>query len=501
MQKRKVFINAIMSLVQIIIVSGVLFFLYRFLLKTLGAEKFGIWSLVLATTSIAGIANLGLSGSVVKFVAKYLARGEEENVSAVIQTAMISLAILIGSVLLIGYPLIKLILKMVVPSKSFFLALSILPFALLSLWLKAIASVFQSGLDGFQKIYIRNILVMCSSIFYAVLCFIMAPTKGLLGLAYAQVINSSLLLLISWILIKKFLPVLPIIPYKWNRNIFKEIISYGVNFQAISITTMFYDPITKALLSKFGGLSMVGFYEMASRMIQQFRALIVSANQVLVPSIADLQEKNPEKIRSVYLTNYNLLFYLALPLYSLIIISTPLISNIWVGHYENSFIIFAVLLSIGWFLNTLASASYFANLGTGELRWNVIGHITIAILNAGLGFVFGLTFDGYGVVIAWIFALSLGSAVIYLSYHLINKIPLSKLFPQDSRIMIGIFIVIIPISLVIQQRLNHSSNSLIFNIILILFFLFISLIPLYFHPMRKRLMGWIKELVFQRSTN
>jgi len=336
MQRRRVFINAIMSLVQIVLVSGVLFFLYRFLLKTIGVEQLGIWSLVLATTSVTQIANFGLSGSVVKFVAKYVARGEDRNVSGVIQTAVISLGVIIGTVLLAGYPLIKWVLGLVVPVNSLGLALSILPYALFSLWLTTITGVFQSGLDGFQRIYIRNLLMMGSSIFYALLCFIFAPKYGLIGLAYAQIINNTAILIVSWVLIKRFLPVLPVVPYQWDRTLFKEIINYGINFQIISITTMFYDPITKALLSKFGGLSMVGYYEMANRMVQQFRALIVSANQVLVPAIADLQENNPEKIRSVYLTNYNLLFYLALPLYTLIIISTPLISEIWIGHYENA---------------------------------------------------------------------------------------------------------------------------------------------------------------------
>ncbi|MGC8744981.1 MAG: polysaccharide biosynthesis C-terminal domain-containing protein, partial [Verrucomicrobiia bacterium] len=61
-------------MIQIISVGIALFFLYRFLLKTIGVEQFGIWSLVLSTTSIIGAANLGISGSIVKFVAKYIAR-------------------------------------------------------------------------------------------------------------------------------------------------------------------------------------------------------------------------------------------------------------------------------------------------------------------------------------------------------------------------------------------------------------------------------------------
>jgi O-antigen/teichoic acid export membrane protein len=498
MQKRQVLINAIMSVVQIVVVSGVLFILYKFLLNTIGVEQLGIWSLVLATTSATQIANFGLSGSVVKFVAKYVARGEDSNVSGVIQTAVISLGIAVGFLLLAGYPLIRWVLGLVVSEGSLEYAVKILPFALFSLWLTMITSVFQSGLDGFQRIYIRNLLMMGGSIFYAFLCFMLTPKYGLIGLAYAQIMNNSVILLVNWILIKKFLPVLPVIPYQWNRSLFKEIINYGINFQAISVTQMLCDPTTKALLSKFGGLSMVGYYEMVNKMVQQFRALIVSANQVLVPAIADLNEKNPERIRSVYLTSYQLLFYLALPLYTMIIISTPLISEIWIGYYERIFVIFGILLSIGWFLNTLASPSYFANLGTGNLRWNVIGHITAAILNVMLGIILGLLFNGFGVVVAWVIALSLGSGVIYVAYHLTNKIPLSELFPRDSRAMFFFYAIILLISLLIQHGFNHTLRTIAMNSIIILFSLLFILIPFWLHPIRKRLTGYIASELLRK---
>ena len=496
MQKRIISINAIMSLVQVVLVSGILFFLYRFILNTIGVEKFGIWSLVLATTSLIQVANLGLSGSVVKFVAKYIARKEDKNVSEVIQTATVSLGVIIGFVLLAGFPLIKWVLALVLSAGSISLALKILPYSLFSLWLTAITSVFQSGLDGFQRIYIRNLLVIGGSVFYALLCFLFAPKYELIGLAYAQVISNILILIVSWFLIKLLLPALPIVPYRWNRALFKEIISYGINFQIISITQMFYDPITKALLSKFGGLSMVGYYEMANKMILQFRSLIVSANRVLVPAIADLQEKSPERIRSVYLTNYNLLFYLTLPFYTLIIISAPLISEIWIGHYEKIFVNFTILLSIGWFLNTLNVPAYFANLGTGELRWNVIGHIVIGVLNALLGIILGLLFNGYGVVVAWIIALSIGSAVIYVAYHVSNSIPLIELFPQKSRPIFFVCTLIILIhSLFISIRFNLTFELLSFYFIILLISILLIFVTFYLHPLRKKVMNWMSELV------
>ena len=490
-QKRRIVINAIMSVTQIVVISGVLFVLYRFLLATIGVEQLGIWSLVLATTSVTQIANLGLSGSVVKFVAKYIARGEDENISRVIQTAALSVAAFVGFVLLIAYPVAKWVLWLVIADESLPIALSVLPYALLALWLMIVTSIFQAGLDGYQRIDIRSLLLMGGAAFHLLLCFILAPTYGLIGVAYARVIQNITVLFSSWLLLKGYLPLLPIFPYKWDKGIFKEIVRYGINFQIISITAMFYDPITKALLSKFGGLSMVGYYEMASRMVQQFRALIVSANQVLVPVIADLKEKTPEKIRPAYLLSYQVLFYLALPLYSLIIICIPIISELWIGYYENIFVIFGTLLAIGWFLNTLNVPAYFVNLGIGELRWNLISHIAIALLNTGLGFLLGAFFEGIGVVVAWVVSLALGSSIIYISYHIRHGIPLIELVPKSSRIIIVACLIGMLSTFIIQYKLNHIFNTIALNSIITFSFSIIVLIPFWLHPMRKRLMKWI----------
>jgi len=502
MQKRRIFINAFMSVLQIILVGGVLFFLYKFLLKTIGVEQFGIWSLVLSTTSVIQAANLGLSGSVVKFVAKYVARNELDKVSGVIQTTTISLAVIIGVLLIAGYPLLKIILRYIVPQNSIQLALAILPYAMVSIWLSVITGVFQSGIDGFQKIYIRNILLMTGSVFYAILCFLTAPRYGLFGLAYSQIINQGALFIASWFLLRKILPILPIIPIQWNKTIFKETINYGINFQAISITNLFFTPLTKALLSKFGSLSMVGYYEMSLRMIIQVRELVLSANRVLVPAIADLQEKNPEKIRSIYLTNYNLLFYLALPIHTLLIISAPFISQIWIGHYEKQFIIFTILLSAGYFINTLCAPSIISYLGIGALRWVAVGHLSIALLNFLFGIISGLLFDGYGVIVGWILSLSIGSAIIILSYHNIYNILYKFLLPKDSYFLmifcLIILILILPMQLNLQLFRCFSTNLYITILSIVILF-----VPLYFHPMRKRLIDWLKELkvnMFFRNT-
>ena len=331
------------------------------------------------------------------------------------------------------FPFFSWLLKFVIPASDLADGLAILPYTLISLWFIAVAGVFQSGLDGCQRIDLRSWILMGSSIFYLFLTVMLVPHFGFIGLAFGQVLQTGIVLVMSWILLRHELKILPLIPYRWSKRLFREMIGYGTNFQVVSIVGMMFEPVTKGLLSRYGGLPMVGYYEMASRMILQFRTMIVSANQVLVPVIAALQETTPDSIRTIYRESYRLMVYLSVPLFSGLMTAIPVISELWIGAYESTFVFFAMVLTVAWFLNILISPAYFANLGTGQLLWNTVGHVVIGVLNLILGVVLGLLYGGMGVVWGWAAALIIGSGLILLSYNAGHCIPLRDILPEESR--------------------------------------------------------------------
>jgi|GEM_PF-4686229 len=57
--KKRIFVNGISSLIQVIITALTYFFLYKYLYKYLGADQLGLWSLILATTSIVSLGGGG----------------------------------------------------------------------------------------------------------------------------------------------------------------------------------------------------------------------------------------------------------------------------------------------------------------------------------------------------------------------------------------------------------------------------------------------------------
>lgn len=413
--------------------SGIsLFFLYRYLLTTLGAEQVGVWAVVAAIASVSKLSELGFAGGAVKYTATFLSRNDSNAASAVIQTTAISIAAILGCALTIGHPVAELAIRTITPQAQIQNAVSIVPIALFSVWLASISGAFMAGLDGCQRADLRSTISLTCTLAFLALTLLLVPKLGLAGLAFAQVGQAGLMLVASLVLLRRELPIFPLFPRTWKFSIFRTMFRYSFNFQIISIVSLLFDPTTKALLTIFGGLSSTAYYEMAMRMVLQFRALLVSANQALVPRIATLHETSPTEVRHAYQRTYGVVFYFAMPVFVMIAVASPAASVVWIGHHENQFVAFTLVLAASYWINTLVGPSYFVNLGTGHMRANVLSHLLIGILNGVVGYLLGSSLGGVGVVLGYAIALSVGSALVALEFHLSESIPFRELLPANS---------------------------------------------------------------------
>lgn len=404
--------NAIATAIQAVISGLVLFILYRYLYDMLGIEQIGIWSMVLATTSISLIGDFGLSAGVVRYVAEALGRGDARRAAHVVQTVVLTLSLFMGVLLVVGYPLFDFALGYFLPANSVPVALSILPYALVSLWVSVVAGVFSGGLDGCIRMDLRSLLAGLSNVGYLALTVLLVPGYGLVGVAIAQLLQSIGLMILLWWMLRRQLTELPLIPLYWRFSLLKEMLGYGVNVQIIGFISMLFDPLVKALMSKFGGLEALGYYQMANKLILQVRSIIVEASRVMVPAVATLQMHEADKKTQFFMTSYRLMFYVAVLFYGLLGICISAISMLWIGHYQVIFIQFALILNVGWFINTLTVASYFSNLGSGKLRANMISQVIIGVCSSILGIALGSSYGGLGVVVGTCVGLISGGAYL-----------------------------------------------------------------------------------------
>lgn len=493
---RQLLLNALAAAAQVIVTGGSFFVLYRFVKDAVGIEYFGVWSLVLATTSASSLANLGLAASVVKFVSMYLARGDVRRVARIVETAVISLAVFLVAVLAALYPAAAYLLSLPLDDPQTAAALAILPYAFVAFWLTSIAAVLQGSLDGHQRVDLRSYLLMGSSVVYLAAALVLVPGRGLVGLAQAQTLQAGLLLVATWVALRHVATGLPAIPVRWSGSVFREMLAYSASFQVISVFKLLTEPLAKWLVTIFAGAAAVGFFEFAQRMVFQLRALFVSAHQAIVPTIADLKERNAAALEKVYVTSFRIILYLVLAALPLLIASLPLVSRLWLGAYEPVFVTFSALLATGWFLNMLSNPAYFAYLGIGRLRWNVAGHAAIGILNVALGYVLGHMFGGTGVVAAFASALIAGSLLIAAAYQRAYAVHLSQLLQRESAALFAAAIA----GLLVTFWIWRLPYGIAFRALLACAAYCAAVaLPLWMHPVRRTLWTWCRTLLPTRS--
>lgn len=507
--------NASLSLIQTVFSIFALFFSYRFIVDQLGVEKLGLWALFLSIVSLSRVAELGLSASVVKYVSSSLAHNDKEKACSIIETVTLSVAILVSLLSVsVYYPTLYLVTHILENEFTHNIPY-LLALAFVSNWLISMAGVNKGCLDGCQRYDLSTVSVITSTLIFIVAIVKLVPIYGINGLAYAYILQGLSLVILSRLLLKRAINILPVLPHQFSFTTFKEIRSYGLKFQLISFCTMLLDPLTKGMLGRFGDTRMIGYYELANKFITQMRSLLVAMNQVLVPKVSENKAKGLLDIGNLYKKNYQLVSFTSVYFYTALLCMVPIIEIIWLNQRSSLFELFSIISVGAYFINTLAIPSYMINTGTGDLRSNVISHVFMGLVNLVMGLVLGRYFGGKGVVFAWAIAIIAGSLPIIFPFHKKNKIPLTILAPMAHTIglilgTIGVIIswrlhyyplvgkVTFYLSDIIGTDIVLGKNEITFASTFFMIFIFI-LIPMWKNPTRKTITNLVYGVIKARS--
>lgn len=487
--KRSLSSNAMANVVQMVISTALLFLLYRYINLRLGPSALGIWSVVLAMTSVSRLAELGISASVTQFVARYRALERDEDAAKVVETALLSLLIFLLVALPLLYIPLKWILSYVFSGSNLKQARALLPFALISLGLAFLSAVIQSGLNGIERMDLRAGLVLIAQLVLVIIAFSLIPSRGLIGLAWGQIFQGAVSLFGGWLLLRRHMDALPHMPMVWSRAHLREMLGYGMNVQAATFLMLAVDPLTKALIARFGGAETAGFFEMANQIALKVRTLIVAANEAIVPRVAQIKETTPHLLRNLYNSTYEVVFYI-LPIFTSILYSTTVItSKMLLGHINNDFNLILSILIAAWFFNVFCSPIYFINLGLSRPSRNTISHAVMACTNLFLGWFFGAMFGGMGVVFAYGGALVAGSAVLIIDHLRRSGAPFDLDMLKWHKFLLITAVITIVGSIVISNAVLISDCA---RIILSLAFSLAVLAAAWLDPYCKVLIGKIK---------
>jgi O-antigen/teichoic acid export membrane protein len=308
--------------------------LIPFIIRTLGTESFGLWSLVWSFVSLFSLIDMGIGSSVVKYVGEARGQGDLERQKKIVAT-IFWIYTALGAVLMLC----------VGASALFFNELFSIPEAqreaarmvLIILGARSALSIpldlFRGILIGYQRYRVPNVYRTLGTIAYLILVLLFLPLAPTLWtLALLNMATGVIPRLLMVVYTRMHIPGVSLHIRHFDRSAVREVFSFSVYILIVQVAGLIYTRVDALIIQAYLSLEMVALYSIAMRLADTAERFCTQLNRVLTPVVAELQGAGEqENIRKVWFRGSKLSVAMATPLLlGLGFLAEPLIVT-WTG--------------------------------------------------------------------------------------------------------------------------------------------------------------------------
>jgi O-antigen/teichoic acid export membrane protein len=399
-------------------------FLSPFILHRLGDTAFGIWVLIFSVTGYYGIFDFGIRSSIIRYVSKFTATRDVDEVNRLINTAIFTYtAIGAASILvtLVGCLYVDRWFHVVPGFQS--TARWLLLLVGVSVALSFPLGVFGGMLEGLQRFYVLNWTNTVSSLLRVVL--IVYFLKRGYGLLTAALITVGVPLVAAVVRVFVALWALPV-TFSWkyvDRDAFRHMANYsGVTFMIIVASRLRFK--TDALvIGKFLGAAAITYFYAGSRLVDYAGEVVSSLAQIFVPMSSQSDAAgNMDRLRKIFVAGNRACAFTTLPMTAVFIILGKSIIEVWLGKkYVAQGYPVLLVLTIPYTLMLVQSAS-------GRILFGMAKHGKLAVVTMIEGTAnlllsillvrpFGIIGDAIGTAIPLA-----GTFLLFMPFHLCSRL-------------------------------------------------------------------------------
>jgi O-antigen/teichoic acid export membrane protein len=400
-------------------------FLSPFILHHLGDTAFGLWVLIFSLTGYYGIFDFGIRSSIIRYVSKYTATGDLEEVSGLVNTAMFSytcVGALCMAITLVGCIYVDRVFH--VPPALQSTARWLLLMVGTSVALGFPLGVFGGMLEGLQRFYALNLtnVIFSSAIRALLIVFFLHRGYGLLTVA---LITVSLPFVGSLVNAALALLALPI-RFSWryvHRESFRRMANYsGVTFMIIIATRLRFKTDALVIGTLLSSAAITYFYA-GSRLVDYAGEVVSSLAQIFVPMSSQSDAAgNSERLRKIFVIGNRACAFTIFPITAIFVILGKSIIEVWVGaKYVPQAYPVLLTLVIPYTVMMMQGAS-------SRILFGMSKHGTLAVVTLIEGFAnlalsillvrpYGILGDAFGTAIPMV-----GTFVLFLPHHLCSRL-------------------------------------------------------------------------------
>jgi O-antigen/teichoic acid export membrane protein len=357
------YLSTTISAVQVLLVTPLL-------VRGLGAELYGIWSLVASVALFTILLDFGLASATTRYVAHY---EELRDRASAIRAVAISFWILAGLGvvgLILGVvlaPIFPVIFS--VPGEQ--VATAVLVVLVAAAGATTIAGgAFQGALAGLMRYSSINLIRIGATLGQATayaLCIVLGGKLVALGLALLAATAAEVIA--RYIALRHFLPGVSISPRLVERRFAREMVGMSAWISSTQIATAIRYRIDTLVVGLVAGVTAAGVYAVGQLLFVAAERFIRPITTGFFPFSAELAGRGDRTgLRDAVVTGTRISLAVAGPLcLAIILVAGPMI-DVWVGPEFDDARLVVVYLAAALLLAQLSRAGLVMLQGSGNVR-------------------------------------------------------------------------------------------------------------------------------------
>jgi O-antigen/teichoic acid export membrane protein len=395
----KIMRNVVFGGLRYVLMIPVPFFMTPLILHRIGVPGYGTWAVFLAINGLTSLADLGLVGTLSKFVAEYSARQDFIALNRLLNsglTLFLLLDVVIGTSVWVASPLLvaRLFHGSTIPSAELILLLRCF---LIVIAANIFSQLFASVTTGLQRLDLTNVVntanVLMSAGFGA---FLLLRGWGLRGLVYGYVASGILTIGIYFALMRRLLPQVVLNPMRFDIREARKMFGYSFRLYITQAAVVVHNQVEKLFLAVLVGVAPVGWYDIASDIAVKIRGAIGFILAPVLPAASELDALGDElRMKELYYRTHKYLALCGVPAVFYVAVVSRRFVELWIGPKMVMIALPLSILVVMNFVNLTTGPGFLVLAGKGDMKPGmqsaVLGIVVNVILSLGLIYEFGFT--------------------------------------------------------------------------------------------------------------
>jgi O-antigen/teichoic acid export membrane protein len=427
----KIIRNVVAGGLRYVFVAPIPFIMTPLILRKIGVRGYGTWAVFLAINGLTSLADLGLVGTLSKFVAEYHAQRDFVAMRRVLNSGLalfLLLAAGIGVALWALAPTLQGLLFRGSETPSIELVL-LFRFFQIVIAANIVNLLFSSVTTGLQRLDLTNLIsainVFLNALFSATL---LLAGLGLRALVYGYAAAGIITVLIYLLTVRKLLPDLSINPLEFDKREAHKMFSFSFRLYVTQAAVAVHNQIEKVFLAILIGVTPVGWYDIASDVALKLRNAISFVLSPILPAASELSALGDEhRMRQLYYRTHKYLALIGIPAVCFAAGVSRRFVELWLGPQLHMVAFPLSVLLVVSFVNLVTGPGFFIFAGQGNLRPGVNSAVLGIVINIVLSLALIYRYGFAGAVLGTSAALILAAGYFISMFHRSTGYPFLRL--------------------------------------------------------------------------